>query len=56
MLRHGTAVSVVTSGSEVREFEPHSGSDEVTLFLPAVYHHYGGIFDGGSHQFIGLTA
>ena len=48
--------SVVTSGSEEREFEPHSGSDEVTLFPPSVYHHYGDSYDGGSYQSIGLSA
>ena len=47
--------SVVTSGSEEHEFEPHSGSDEVTLFPPSVYHHYGDSYDGGSYQSIGLT-
>ena len=37
----GNAVgSVTTSCSEVRELESHSDSDEVTLFLSAVYHHY----------------
>ena len=55
-LRRGAAVSVVTSGSEIREFEPHSGSDEVTLFPLSVYHHYGDSYDGGSYQSIGLTA
>ena len=48
--------SVVTSGSEDREFEPHSGSDEVTLFLWSAYHHYGDSYDGGSYQSIGLSA
>ena len=56
ILRHGAAVSVVSSGSEEREFEPHSGSDEVTLFPPSVYHHYGDSYDGGSYQSIGLSA
>ena len=55
-LRRGAAVSVVSSGSGEREFEPHSGSDEVTLFPPLVYHHYGDSYDGGSYQSIGLTA
>ena len=55
-LRRGTAVSVVSSGSEESEFEPHSGSDEVTLFPPSVYHHYGDSYDGGSYQSIGLSA
>ena len=53
----GTAVSAfVSSGSEEREFEPHSCSDEVTLFPPLVYHYYGDSYDGGSYQSIGLTA
>ena len=55
-LRYGAAVSAVSSGSEEREFELHSGSDEVTLFPPSVYHHYGDSYDGGSYQSIGLTA
>ena len=55
-MRGGAAVSVVTSGSEVRDFEPHSGSDEVTQLPPWVYHHYGDSCDGGSYQSIGLTA
>ena len=46
-LRRGAAVSVVTSGSEEREFEPHSGSGEVSLFPPSVYHHYGDSYDRG---------
>ena len=50
------AVSVVTSGSEEREFEPHSSSDEVSLFPPSVYHHYGDSYDGGSYQSTGLSA
>ena len=50
------AVSVVTSGSEEREFEPHSCTDEVTLLPHSVYHHYGDSYDGGSNQSIGLTA
>ena len=49
-------VSVVSSGSEEREFEPHSGSDEVTLFPSSVYHQNGNSNDGGSYQSIGLTA
>ena len=56
ILRHGAAVSVVTSGSEIREFEPHSDLEEVTLFPLSVYHHYGDSYDGGSYQSIGLTA
>ena len=52
----GVVVSVVSSGSEEREFEPHSGSDGVTLFPPTVYHHYGDSYDGGSYQSVGLTA
>ena len=55
-MRCGAAVSVVSSGSYERDFEPHTGSDEVTLFLPLVYHHYGDSYDGGSYQSIGLTA
>ena len=55
-LRHGAVVSVVSSGSEEREFESHSGSDEVTLFPSSVYHNYGDIYGGGSYQSIGLTA
>ena len=55
-LRRGAAVSVVTSGSEIPEFEPHSGSDKVTLFPSSVYHHYGDSYDGGSYQSIGLSA
>ena len=55
-MRRGAAVSVITSGSEVRKFEPHSGSDEVTLFPLSVYHHYGDSYDGGPYQSIGLTA
>ena len=54
-MRHGAAVSVVSSGSEEREFEPHSGSDEVTLFPLSVYHHYGDSYDGVLYQSIGLT-
>ena len=49
-------VSVVSSGSEERNFEPHSGSDYVTLFPPLAYHHYGDSYYGGSYQSIGLTA
>ena len=45
--RRGAAVSAVFSGSEEREFEPHSGSGKVTLFPPSVYHHYGDSYDGG---------
>ena len=48
--------SISFSGSEEREFEPHSGSDEVTPFPPSVYHNYGDSYDGGSYQSIGLTA
>ena len=55
-LRRGTAVNVISSGSEEREFEPHSGSDEVILFPPSVDHHYGDSYDGGSYQSIGLSA
>ena len=55
-LRRGAAVSVITSGSEIREFEPHSGSHEVTQFPLSVYHHYVDSYDGGSYQSIGLTA
>ena len=55
-LRCGAAFSVVTSGSAERELEPHSGSDEVILFPPLVYCHYGDSYDGGSYQSIGLTA
>ena len=47
LLRCGAAVRVISSGSEEREFEPHSGSDEVTLFQSSVYHHYGDSYDGG---------
>ena len=56
ILRSGAAVSVISSGSEEREFEPHSGSDKVSLFPSSVYHHYGDSYDGGSYQSIGLTA
>ena len=55
-LRRSVAVSVVSSGSEECEFEPHSGSDEVTLFPSSVYYHYGDSYDGGSYQSIGLSA
>ena len=36
-----TVSSIDDSWSEVREFESHWDSDEVTLFLPAAYHRYG---------------
>ena len=44
----GAVGNVAAQWSEVRELESHSDSDDVTLFLPTIYHNYGYIFDGVS--------
>ena len=47
--------SVTTLLSKVCKLDSHSGSDEVTLFLPAVYRHSGVKYNERLYQFIGLA-
>ena len=48
--------NIVTSWTEVREFEFNSDSDEVNLFQLGVYRHYVDSNDGGLYPSIGLPA